>query len=1360
MPLGQLTGFGSLQMEEHAKPRTGLLTLVFTDMVGSTALKQELGDLGGDALFKRHHKLVRETLRSFTTGQEVETAGDSFFIVFSAPSDAVRFGLLLQSKLRHLRQETNLALLDRIGIHLGEVVLHGEGVPKSGELYGIQVDICARVMSLAQGGQILMTRAVFDSARQVLKGEDIEGVSQLEWLNHGAYLLKGVDESVDICEVREPGQPGPGPPISSEKAQRKVSADEESVLGWRPAIGQPVPNTHWILEKDLGKGGFGEVWLARSSTTKQVRVFKFCFQVERVRFLKREMTLFRLLKERVGDHPNIVRLNDVFLDQPPFYVEMEYVEGSDLRRYCEEGRRIDRIALQTRLEIVAQAADGLQAAHEAGIIHRDIKPTNILIEERRSGPTEIRAKLTDFGIGQVVSEEYLGGITRAGFTQTMLSSSNSSQSGTQLFMAPELVAGKVASTRSDLYSLGVVAYQLIVGDFSRPITIDWGKQISDSLLRADLERCFAGDPNERFGSAAELAKNLRALPERRATLERQQGELAARAKAAYRQGVIRAMSVAALVVSVVSALGLVAVKEAASAKRSAKQSQEGLIRLNTATGVQHMERGEVLEALPWFVEALSLETENHSQAENDRLRIASVLEQPPKLLDLWFAGAPVRDAAFSPSGKYALIRTDSEKLFVWEVATGSQVCQPVQEQTRVSHACFCPDGRRLAAVTHKGGVVEVFDIATGRQTCAPIEYKTEVQAIAFSPNGQRLVTGGADGIARFCDPSTGKELEGEMQHPAGVTSVVFSPDGQRLLTVSDDSAARMYDANTGALLFPPMRHEGKIVMAVFSRDGRYVATASEDATGQVWDVETGQRVGQALRHASSLNSVDFSPDGKRILTTSYDMTARVWDVATSALALPVLRHTHSVWCGSFSPDGRQVITASFDQRVRIWDARTGQLALPAIRHRGYVSEGLYAPDGHTVLTAGQDGLVKLWETKWNAPPVPEGKHGDQVYWVAFSPDGTRFASGGADDRAKVWDAATGRLRFEVSHQGWVNMVTYSPSGKLLLTASSDDTARLWDAETGAPRGIPMRHAENIYCAVFSPDGTRVATASKDRTARLWNAQTGAALSAPLAHSGGVRWVAFSPDGLKLATASDDASVRLWNGRTGESLLGPLRHETEVHYVAFSPDGRKLVTACCDDTYDACAAHIWDSTTGRELTPPLKHLDGVFQARFSPDGRRVATASEDGTAAIWNANTGQMLTPPMQHEHQVLMVQFSADGNRIMTVSHDHTSRLWDVLTGEPITRPLRVSDRCNAGTLSGDGRRIVTGTCDGQVKLWDLPREDRPLEDLSLLVKVLTSCRLDPLAGPIPVDGATVSKAWLKLKSLSPERPSSATGRQ
>jgi serine/threonine-protein kinase len=180
------------------------------------------------------------------------------------------------------------------------VIEENERGPKPKDLYGTQTDLCARVMGLAEGGQILLTGTVFDSARQALKGEDIAGVKELSWLNHGPYLLKGIEESVEVCEVGEAGIRV----LKRRSDQRKLSARSLPVSQcWAGGGGRAAGSEYrWLLEKKLGEGGFGEVWLGRHQTMKERRVFKFCFRADRVRSLKREMTLFQLIKERIGDH--------------------------------------------------------------------------------------------------------------------------------------------------------------------------------------------------------------------------------------------------------------------------------------------------------------------------------------------------------------------------------------------------------------------------------------------------------------------------------------------------------------------------------------------------------------------------------------------------------------------------------------------------------------------------------------------------------------------------------------------------------------------------------------------------------------------------------------------------------------------------------------------------------------------------------------------------------------------------------------------------------------------------------------------------------------------------------------------------
>jgi class 3 adenylate cyclase len=203
------------------KHRIGLVTLLFTDMVGSTKLKQELGDAEAVRLMQKHHSLMRDVLRLFPGGEEISTAGDSFFIVFAKPSDAVRFSLIVQSKLRKLSEEVDYIVADRIGVHVGEVFIEEmEGSDKVNDLYGIQVDTAARVMSLGEANQILMTRFAFDNARQVLKGQELDGIGLLTWKSHGLYDLKGVEEPLEVCEVGEAGFASLKAPEASEKVRR------------------------------------------------------------------------------------------------------------------------------------------------------------------------------------------------------------------------------------------------------------------------------------------------------------------------------------------------------------------------------------------------------------------------------------------------------------------------------------------------------------------------------------------------------------------------------------------------------------------------------------------------------------------------------------------------------------------------------------------------------------------------------------------------------------------------------------------------------------------------------------------------------------------------------------------------------------------------------------------------------------------------------------------------------------------------------------------------------------------------------------------------------------------------------------
>ena len=773
--------------EFQQKHRVGLLTLLFTDVVDSTKLKQTVGEREGVAAIERHHAAIREVLGEFNEGEEIETAGDSFFIVFTKPSDAVKFSLLVQARLRELAAEAGRLVLDRIGIHVGEVwIRENDGSGKARDLYGIQVDTCARVQSLGEADQILLTRLPFDAARQALRGEELKDIGALSWLNHGPYVLKGVEEPLEICEVGQLGRAKLIQPVNTEKAYRFISPDSEPVLGWRPAVEQPVPGTGWVLEKKLGEGGFGEVWLGRDKRLKTQHVFKFCFRADRVRSLKREVTLFRLLKERIGEHPNIVGIEHVYFDEAPFYIVMQHVEGQDLSTWCVSQGGVDKVPLTARIEIVAQVAGALQAAHDSGVIHRDVKPSNILV----GGQSDIHAYLTDFGIGQVVSEEVLSRLTHSGFTQTMVESS--SRSGTQLYMAPELFSGKPASIRSDIYALGVVLYQLLIGDFSRAVTTDWAKQIGDPLLQEDLEKCFAGDPQERFAGAGQLAEQLRSLEERRAASDKQQALLKERERAAYRRGILRTAALALVVIGLVSALAIYAFlqrheaqekTQEASAQRQAaiaarvdaEKQKQGAVTANANLEAKNRELGSLLEEAArsdWLV-------------AEEKLRQGEVGEALSYL---------ARASRYTP-----------KSLFPAQTAITAVLASPIAH----------------SQVIFQGHTAAVY------------------QAV-FSPDGRRVLTASADKSARLWEAENGKLLGIFQGHTDKIYRAVFSPDGRRVLTASSDNTARLWEADGGKLLATFQGHTGRVQSAVFSPDGRRVLTGSGDNTARLWEAESGE----------------------------------------------------------------------------------------------------------------------------------------------------------------------------------------------------------------------------------------------------------------------------------------------------------------------------------------------------------------------------------------------------------------------------------------------------------------------------------------------------------------------------------------
>lgn len=348
------------------------------------------------------------------------------------------------------------------------------------------------------------------------------------------------------------------------------------------ASGQPVPGRpHFLLERQLGRTLGSEVWLARQPRSRDTRVFKFALDGEHLAMIKREATLLRVLHDALGERDDIARALDWNFETPPFFLECAY-GGQSLPEWAAE-EHLQAMPREERIAVFATIVEAVAAAHGVGVLHKDLKPANVLVSPRGDG---WQLRLTDFGSSRLLQPERLTalGITALGLTVTGLDAD--STSGTPLYLAPELLDGQAPTVRSDIYALGVMLYQWLVGDQRRPLAPGWERDIDDSLLRADIAQATDVDPERRIASAAGFAERLRQLPQRRD--EQVLQEAAERTALRLRQALERSRARRPWVAATIVVLALGLALSSLSWRRSEQQrhiAQQQAARAEASMGV-------------------------------------------------------------------------------------------------------------------------------------------------------------------------------------------------------------------------------------------------------------------------------------------------------------------------------------------------------------------------------------------------------------------------------------------------------------------------------------------------------------------------------------------------------------------------------------------------------------------------------------------------------------------------------------------------------------------------------------------------------------------------------------------------------
>ncbi len=1060
----------------------------------------------------------------------------------------------------------------------------------------------------------------------------------------------------------------------------------------------------------LGRGGQGVVYRAldaRLDRTVALKVLTIpvasVSQGRRTRFRREAEILARL------DHPGICTVLDADLDGDSPYIAMRFIEGETLAaaliRVREENERkitpssrsdsgtsaSRLLAPQRALELAEtlsffeRVARALHAAHEAGVVHRDVKPGNIMVS------SEGAPVVLDFGLARDDGEESAQ-LTRS-----------DEVFGTPAYISPEqLESGRNVDRRTDVYSLGVVLYECLT--LTRPFQGDSSAALAESIRRAPmppprkanpslpadlvvvLETALEKDVERRYPTALELAEELRRVREYEPIVARPAGPLLRLRRWGQRNPVIATGTIGSIVaLSIALTIALVLLRRV----RTEERRKEAALAL--------YEGG-------WFRDEAS----------------SSLPDAQPRALQFAIAAAE-RDPGLA-SNRVLLAALDS--LYERQLLVGHE---------RMIFDADIDSGARRIATGSLDGTARVWDVETGREIAVFQLGGGTVYSVRFAPDGKHLAfagTGGRALLVALDEPAAvAVELTG---HASDVHGLDFSPDGTRIVTASRDRTARVFDVVTGREVAVCAGHTGSVAEARFLRDGARILTRSaeplsgsttseSDATKRIFDARTGAELRVLAGSPAMATAIDASADSRWIVAACEDKTAQLWDLAREDAApahvFVVAGRFHSA---RFSPDGSR-LALSWDAGAKVVEVATGAdlYVLPNHGHRAIVRIE-WNPDGRELATVAYDDALRIFRAEDGALLRTCRGSARQIMGLAWSPDGSFLATWHRQSTASVWYGAERPfLPVLRGHLGPVRTAHFSPDGRHALTSSDDGTARSWTVPSGAPEAVfdPLSAGLSrspLVGAAFDPTAERVATTDAQGRVLLWNAHEMRLERRFDARGAPGIAAAFSPDGARLAFADGPGAVRVFELASGAER-SIAAHEGVLTALRFSPDGRRLATGGSDRR--VCA---WDVTSesGRELawrTAPfeseLRALTQVFDVAFSPDGRWIAAAQQNTRIEVFDVDGNRVTCTPVIATPG--LVAFAPEQSLLLgTSKYGRTMTMWRFpdpgataeldnrtsmgLPGEHHTNSMTSLSKARAAPWA------VTGSLDRTVHLWDL----------------------------------------------------------
>lgn len=985
----------------------------------------------------------------------------------------------------------------------------------------------------------------------------------------------------------------------------------------------------YTIERMVGSGGMGVVYQARQERPRRQVALKLVNAAIASPSLLRR---FELEAEVLGrlQHPGIAQIFEAGAAVPqgvaevlpkPF-IAMEFVDGPTLLEFARQ-RGLDA---RGKIELVIRVCQAVQHAHQRGVIHRDLKPANILVDG--SG----QPKILDFGVARAAG---------AGLHLTTMQTGIGQLIGTLAYMSPEQVLADPAEidTRSDVYALGVILFELLTGKLPldvagqalpeavRAIRQDDPQRLStiDRFFRGELDtivsKALEKDKARRYQSASDLGDDLGRYLAGEPIHAKEDSAFYVLRKQLRRHR--WAVAAAATFVVGVMLFALYAVWQGGVERRLARAERVARVEADLARDLARNQAEELRRNL--YVSAIGFA--QAALVGNDIGRVRRLLDSCPEDLRGW---------------EWNYLRTMSD---MSDRVTALPPGSPLPTIT--------PDARWIVLIAEKTPL-RIVDGASG-EIIREVELGLEnIVTCRISADGRTVVAGGANGSLYVIECNTGNWVCHELAQGTSVSALAVTHDGSRaivaLIEPNREPRCVEIELDSGITRREFFHQRGQSI-ADYSPDGSLVALG--DLGGGVRVYKEDEHEGIEIANTGGfVRWVRFNRSGSKLACTGIDGVAHLCDL-TSGVVSRVKVFINKIWCIAWSPDDRHLAICGTEALIRVMDVSTFSFVAQHLGHETTIDGLEWHPDGH-LLSTSRDRTIR-W---WNRPLRPDRLIAmDQGFpqMGRWSHDGRSFYIGFVGGEIREYDPATLSVRRVLFRSGEaITCIALSPSSAEVMVGTVLGSCFVIETATGRELSRFRSPSGRALTGSFSPDGSRLALGSDHRAVTLWDPRTGTLLQQfPMLSTSAIR-AEYSPDGKLIAAAYYDHAVRLHDAVTGQ-VLREMRGPTDwCAPLRFTADGSTLIAPCADSKI-----FVWDTRTPGEPKILIGHQNAVYSAAPSPDGTRLVSGGWDNTVRLWDLKSGLELLTWRPHLSANWITEFAPDGRRMITGSHDQAILLWD-----------------------------------------------------------------------------------------------------